>query len=90
MDAEAYRLAAELLDGGEAEAVGFKTLLGYSPTYMEIDGVTVKLPTPDRREAPGIRVRRSNGEVALYLTPTMERARSLLAEAQRIAEADRG
>lgn len=87
MDSEALSLAAELQAGGQAEAVGFRSLAGYSPSYMEIDGVPVELPQPERREVPGIRVRRANGEVALYLTPTMERARSLLAEAKRIAEA---
>jgi hypothetical protein len=90
LDTEVHRIAAELRAGGQAEAVGFKSLRGYSPTYMEIDGVPVEVPPPDRREAPGIRVLRPNGEIALYVTATMERARWLLAEAQRVlAEARR-
>ena len=85
MDSDVMRLAAELRAGGEAEAVGFRSLRGYSPTYVEIDGVPVSWPVPERKEAPGIRVRRADGEIALYLTTTFERARSLLAEARRLA-----
>jgi hypothetical protein len=79
-------IAYDLMEGGTAEAVGFKTLRGYHPTYMEIDGVPVEVPPPDFKEAPGVRVRRANGEIALYLVGTMEEARTLLARAEQIVE----
>lgn len=87
MNNDVTRVADELRAGGEVEIVGLKSLRGYSPTYVEIDGVPVEWPQPERREATGLRVRRANGEIALYLTTTMERARWLLAEARRTVEA---
>lgn len=80
----ALMIASDIVLGGKAEAVGFKSLHGYRPAYLEIDGVTAEVPPPDLKESPGVRVRRANGEIALYVVSTMEQARTILKRAEQI------
>lgn len=87
LTSDVARVAAEIRNGGRVEAVGLGSLRGYQPSYMEIDGAPVPIPCSLRGEAVGVRVERANGEVALYVTPTMERARILLSEARKAAAA---
>lgn len=88
-DKAVQMIAADLLKNGKAEIVGGKSLRGTSPQYVEIDGVPVDWPTPPRKEAIGVRTILPDGYVALYLTTTHERARSMLASAQEIVTAHR-
>lgn len=90
LEVSARGIALDLLRGATAEVVGHKYLAGFSPSYMEIDGVPVQLPPPKMKEAPAVRVTYLDGFTALYLAADEERAESLLARANEIAEVHLG
>lgn len=90
LEVSARGIALDLLRGASAEVVGQKYLSGFSPSYMELDGVPVQLPPPEMKEAPAIRVTYPDGFTALYLAADEERAEALLARAKEIVEANRG
>lgn len=85
-DKAVQMIAADLARGAKADIVGGKSLLGgASPQYVEIDGVPVEWPMPPKKEAIGVRTLLPDGYVALYVTTTHERARSMLASATELA-----
>lgn len=82
-------IAIDLLRGATAEVVGEQYITGLTPQYAEIDGVTVQLQPPEKKEAAGVRVTYPDGFTALYLSVNAERAKALLAHAREIVEEHR-
>lgn len=87
LEVSARGIALELLKGAEAEVVGQKYLTGFAPQYVEIDGVPTQLPPHEEKEAPAVRVTKSDGFVALFLAVSTDDAEWLLARAREIAGA---